>query len=152
MYQYKHYTESMSGYYGTGGHGRVHSQAELVVGWNRGLRLCTQRAAAVFMAHFDFPLDASTTSPRVYVFRWPCTCAMKVRVQNHTMYIVVFSMAKVALKTPIASGRDAATPCQRRGMIPPRRSNTRSARSMSAPRFSPDFNCRELVLPLQKFR
>ena len=58
MYQYKQYTQSMSGYYGTWGHGRMHLEAELVVGWNRGLRLCTQRAAAVFMVHFDFPTNA----------------------------------------------------------------------------------------------
>ena len=73
---------------------------------------------------------------------------MKVRVQNHALYMVVFAMAAVALDTPIASERDAATPLQRRGMIPPRRSNTRSTRLMTAARFRPEFNCRELVLSL----
>ena len=57
IYQYKQYTLSISGYYGTGGRGRMPLQAELVVGWNRGLRLCIQRAAAVFMTYFDFPTN-----------------------------------------------------------------------------------------------
>ena len=47
----------MSVYYETGGHGRMLLQAELVVGWNRGLQLCNHRTAAVFMAHFDFPTN-----------------------------------------------------------------------------------------------
>ena len=145
----------MSGYYGTGGHGRMHLQAELVVVWNRRLRLCTQRAAAIFMAHFDFPTNVGRvhnkpTSLNILVAVHMCN--ESAGAKSRYMYIVVFSMAAVALETAIASGRDAATPRQRRGMIPPRHSNTRSARCMSAPRFSPEFNCRELVLPLQKFR
>ena len=61
---------------------------------------------------------------------------MKVRVQNHALYMVVFAMAAVALETLIASGRYAATTLHRRGMIPPRRCNTRNTRRMSAARFT----------------
>ena len=66
---------------------------------------------------------------------------MKVRVQNHALYMVVFAKGAVALDTPIASERDAATPHQRRAMIPPRRSNTRSTNHMTMARFRPELNC-----------
>ena len=36
----------------------MHLQVYLILGWNRGLNACIQRAAAVFMAHFEFPTSA----------------------------------------------------------------------------------------------
>ena len=67
---------------------------------------------------------------------------MKVRVQNHALYMVVFAKGAVALDTPMPSENDAATPLQRRGMIPPRRLGEAQIIRCDY------FNYRELVLPL----
>ena len=74
------------------------------------------------ISNFQRALIASTTrKQKAYIFRWRCSCGLKVRVQNHALYMVVFAKGAVALVTPMPSENDAATLLQRRGMIPPRR-------------------------------
>ena len=115
----------------------MHLQAELVVGWNRRLRLRVQRAAPVFMTYLDFPTGVGRVHNKptsLYIEVDVHMCNESAGVKSRIVYRFFF-MAAAALETPIASARDASTLRQRRGMIPPRRPNTRSARIMSAPRF-----------------
>ena len=112
-------------------------QAEIVVGWHRSLRLCIQHAGAVFMPYFDFATNIGRVHNKpftMYIEVDVHVCNENAGVQSRIVYRCFFN-GRGSIGITNSTARAASTPRQRRGMIPPCRCNTGSARSMMRPAF-----------------